>query len=181
MLRHPLNRAYSQYCLFVPTRNYRGPFENFLSTRPRALERGFYSRYLKRYLRYCDRTQILALIFGDAVNDIFESKKTLADLLDIAVDMFPSSAGSRKVNASSVPRFQFLYGFVAKTGRQFRKWHLEPFVDFVMRTSIPRILAKGDSLPPLDEELKQHLSQLYQDEFDELEQCMQIDLSCWRK
>lgn len=181
MLRHPVNRAYSQFGFYVQRRNYRGSFENFLAARPRALERGFYSRYLKRYLHYFDRTRLLALIFEDAVTDISQTKTTLADFLDIAVDKFPRSAGSGKVNPSSVPTFQFLYGCVAMTGRQLRKWHLEPLVDFVMRTSIPRILAKGDSLPPLDEELKQRLSQLYQDEFDELEQCMQIDLSCWRK
>jgi hypothetical protein len=181
MLRHPVNRAYSQYGFYVQRRNYRSSFQDFLAARPRALERGFYSRYLKRYLRYFDRTQILALVFEDAVVDIRKTKKILSDFLDIAVDRFPPSAGSGKVNASSVPTFQFLYGFVAKTGRQFRKWHLEPVVDFVMRTSIPRFLAKGKSLPPLDDESKQHLSQLYQDEFDELEQCMQIDLSCWRQ
>jgi hypothetical protein len=181
MLRHPANRAYSQYGFFVQRRNYRGSFEDFLAAYPRALERGIYSRYLKRYLRYFDRTRILALVFEDAVVDIVKTKKILADFLDIAVDKFPSSAGSGEVNPSSIPTFQFLSGFVAKTGRQFRKWHLEPVVDFVMRTSIPRMLAKGDSLPSLDEELKQDLSQLYQDEFDELEQCMQIDLSCWRK
>lgn len=181
MLRHPVNRAYSQYGFFVQRRNFRGSFENFLADRPRALERGFYSRYLKRYLRYFDRTQILVLIFEDAVIDVSKTKKTLADFLDIAVDAFPVSAGNGKVNPSSVPRFQSLYGFVAKTGRQFRKWNLEPIVDFVMRTSIPRILAKGDPLPPLDKELKQQLMQSYQDEFDELEQCMQVDLSSWRK
>ena len=181
MLRHPINRAYSHYGFRVQRSNYRGSFEDFLAARPRALERGFYSRYLKRYLRYFDRTRILALIFEDAVIDILQTKTTLADFLAIAVDKFPPSAGSGKVNPSSVPIFQFLYGCVAMTGRQLRKWHLEPVVDFVMRTSIPRILAKGDSLPPLDEELKQRLSQQYQDEFDELEQCMQIDVSCWRK
>ena len=181
MLRHPVNRAHSQFGFSVQRRNYRGSFKDFLAARPRALERGFYSRYLKRYLRYFDRTRILALIFEDAVIDILQTKTTLADFLAIAVDKFPPSAGSGKVNPSSVPIFQFLYGCVAMTGRQLRKWHLEPVVDFVMRTSIPRILAKGDSLPPLDEELKQRLSQQYQDEFDELEQCMQIDVSCWRK
>ncbi len=181
ILRHPVNRAYSQFGFYVQRRNYRGSFENFLAARPRALERGFYSRYLKRYLRYFDRTRILALIFEDAVLDVFRTKTTLADFLGIAVDKFPPSAGIGKVNPSTVPKFQFLYGCVAMTGRQLRKWHLEPVVDFVMRTSIPRVLAKGDSLPPLDEELKQRLSHLYQDEFDELEQCMQIDVSCWRR
>jgi len=181
VLRHPVNRAYSQYGFFVQRRNYRGSFEDFLVARPRALERGFYSRYLKRYLRYFDRTQILALLFEDSVIDIFKTKKALAEFLDIAVDKFPSSAGNGKVNASTVPRIQFLYGFVAKTGRQLRKWHLEPVVDCVMRTGAQRILEKGDALPRLDGELKQHLSQRYQDEFDELERCLQIDLGCWRR
>ena len=181
MLRHPVNRAYSQFGFYVQRRNYRGSFEDFLAARPGALKRGFYSRYLKRYLGYFDRTQILALIFEEAVNDIFKTKKTLADFLHIAVDKFPPHAGSAKVNPSSVPTFQFLSGCVAMTGCQLRKWHLEPVVDFVMRTSIPRILARGRSLPPLDEKLKQRLSHLYQDEFDELEQCMELDLICWRK
>jgi hypothetical protein len=161
--------------------NYRGSFEEFLATRPKSLEKGYYSRYLKQYLRYFDRTQILALVFEDVFIDIFKTKKTVADFLDIAVDKFPSSATNGKVNASSVPTHQSLYGFVVKTGRRLRKRHLEPVVDFVMRLGIQRILAKGNSMPPLDEELKIHLSQLYQDEFDELEQCLQIDLSCWRE
>jgi len=180
MLRHPVSRAYSQYGFFVQRRNYRGSFEDFLATRPRALEKGFYSRYLKRYLRYFDRTQILALIFEDAVIDILKTQRSLADFLNIAVDRFPPFAGSGRVNPSSVPTLQFLYGFVAVTGRQLRKWHLEPVVDFVVRTSMRRILAKGKPLPSLDEELKRQLSQSYQAEFDELEQCLQVNLSCWR-
>jgi hypothetical protein len=65
------------------------------------------------------------------------------------------------------------------TGRQLRRGHLELVVDFGMYTRLPELLAKGDPLPPLDEALKQEMSQQYQDEFDALEQCMKIDLSCW--
>jgi hypothetical protein len=181
MLRHPVSRAYSQYGFVVQRRNYRGSFQEFLATRPAALEKGFYSRYLKRYLRYFDRNQILALLFEEVFIDIFKTKKTIADFLDIAVDKFPSSATEGKVNASTVPTHQSLYGFVVKTGRRLRKRNLEPVVDFVMRLGIQRILSKGNSLQPLDEELKKQLSRSYQDEFDELEQCMQIDLSSWKK
>jgi hypothetical protein len=181
MLRHPVSRAYSHYGFCVQRRNFRGSFEDFLATRSKALEKGFYSRYLKQYLRYFDRTQILALLFEDVFIDIFKTKKTIANFLEIDVDKFPSSVTNGKVNASSVPTFQFLYGFVVKTGRRLRKRNLEPVVDFVKRLGIDRILAQGNSLQPLDGELKKHLGQLYQDEFDELEQCLQIDLSCWRK
>ena len=180
MLRHPVDRAYSQYGFFVQRRNYRGGFEDFLAATPRALERGFYSRYLKRYLRFFDRHRILALIFEAAISHHAETKQQLADFLEIAVDRFPAAAGSGKVNPSSVPKMQFLYGFVAKTGRQLRRWHLEPLVDFVMRTSLPGVLARGKALPPLDRDLKRKLSQAYRDECQELEECLQMDLSRWR-
>ena len=181
MLRHPVNRAYSHYGFIVQRRNFRGSFQEFLTSRPAALEKGFYSRYLKNFLRYFDRSQILALLFEEVFIDISKTKQTIADFLDIEADKFPSSPNSGKVNASTVPTNQSLYGFVVKTGRRLRRRNLEPVVDFVMRLGIQRILSKGSSLPPLDEELKKQLSQLYQDEFDELEQCLQIDLSCWKK
>jgi hypothetical protein len=181
LLRHPVNRAYSHYGFIVQRRNFRGSFEEFLASRPKALEKGFYSRYLKRYLRYFDRSQILALVSEDVFTDIYKTKKTIADFLDIEVDKFPLSDNSGKVNASTVPTNQSLYGFVVKTGRRLRRRNLEPVVDFVMRLGIQRILAKGRSLQPLDAELKKSLSQSYLDEFDELEQCLQIDLSSWKK
>lgn len=181
MFRHPVDRAYSQYGFFVQRRNFRGSFEDFIAAYPRALERGFYSSLLKRYLRYFDRSQILALVFEDAVTDVLETKRELAEFLGIDGDKFSESAGSRKVNPSSVPRLQFLYGLIAKTGRQLREWNLEPVVDFVMRSRIPRILAKGSPLPPLDQDLKQALSQRYEHEIDELQKVTQLDLSSWKE
>jgi len=180
ILRHPVSRAYSQYGFFVQRRNYRGSFEEFLTTYPRALERGFYSRYIRRYLDYFERDRILALIFEDAFGDVAKTKETVAAFVGVDGARFPSSSGSSKVNPSSVPAFQFLYGFVAKTGRQLRKWHLEPMVDFVMRTRMQRILGRGRPLPALDEVLKQELSEMYREEFDALEECLEIDVSSWR-
>jgi len=180
MLRHPVSRAYSHYGFVVQRRNFRGTFEEFLATRYRALEKGFYSRYLKRYLHYFDRNQILALLFEEIFVDIFKTKKVLSDFLEIDVNKFPSLDTSNKVNASSVPKYQLLSGLATKAGRQLRRWNLEPIVDFAGRLGILRILTKGDRLPRLAEEVMRDLSQLYRDEFDELEQCLQIDLSCWK-
>lgn len=180
MLRHPISRAYSQYGFNVQRRNYRGSFEDFLATRPRALEKGFYSRYLREYLRYFDRRQFLPLVFEDVFTDIGKTKNKVADFLEISADKFPASDNREKVNASTVPTHQSLYGFVVKTGRKLRKRNLEPVVDFVMRLGIQRFLSKGDPLQPLDKELKKKLSRAYDEEFDELEKCLQIDLSSWR-
>jgi hypothetical protein len=180
MLRHPIHRAYSVYGFHVQRRNFKGSFEDFLAFKPVILEQGFYSRYIQRYLRYFDRTRILALLFEDASTDVHKTKATLANFLEIAIDKFPSSAGSKKVNASSVPQHQSLYGFAVKTGHRLHKWGLDRAVDSVRKLGVERFLAKGDSLPPLNEELKKRLSPSYQDDFDKLEQCLELDLSCWR-
>lgn len=181
MLRHPVDRAYSQYGFVVQRRNYRGSFEDFLATRPKALEKGFYSRYLKHYLRYFDRDKILALLFEDVFIDIQKTQQAIANFLGIAADKFPSTVARGKVNASSVPAFQSFYGFVVKTGRRLRRHDLEPVVDFIKRLGIDHILAKGNAIPPLNKAVKKNLAQWYQDEFDELEQCLRIDLSSWTK
>lgn len=181
MLRHPVARAYSNYGFRVQRWNYRGSFEDFLAARPRNLERGFYSRYLERYLRYFDRARILALLFEDVFADVVGAKETIAYFLSIDVDRFPSAAVRGKVNPSTVPTFRLLYGSATKLAQLLKKRNLHSVVDLGKRLGIPQVLAKGDLLPPLDEELKQRLTEPYQDEFDELERRMQIDLASWRE
>ena len=68
MLRHPVDRAYSQFGFVIQRRDFRGSFEEFVATRPRALEMGFYSRYLERYLDHFDRQRILPILFEEAVS-----------------------------------------------------------------------------------------------------------------
>lgn len=180
MLRHPVNRAYSHYGFSVQRGNYRGSFECFIADRPSTLEKGYYSRYLKEFLRYFDRSQLLALVFEEVFSDTFETKLRLANFLGIAADKFPATQAREKVNASSVPTFRSLYSFLVKTGRKLRRRNFEHVVDFVKGLGIDHVLAKGHSLPPLNEELKRRLSLQYQAEFNELEDLLQIDLSVWR-
>jgi len=179
MLRHPVDRAFSNYGFVVQRRNYRGSFEEFLATRPQALERGFYSRYLSAYLRDFDRRQILALLFEESIAHGAKARQALAAFLDLPLDRFPLSVN--RVNASSIPRFRSLSGLAVRTGRRLRKSHLEPVVDLGGRLGVRRLLTRGNPLPSLDPESRRHLSQRYEQEFGELESCLQIDLSCWRE
>jgi hypothetical protein len=179
MLRHPVDRAYSNFGFVVQRKNYTGSFEEFVATRPSALESGFYSRYLDRYLRYFDRRQILALVFEEAVTDRGRAAEALAAFLDLCADKFPSSLN--RVNPSTVPRFGSLSSLAVRSGRKLRKRHLEGIVDLGGRLGVRRLLTSGSRLPPLDKELRTRLSQPYEHEFEVLESRLQIDLSCWRE
>lgn len=178
MLRHPVDRAYSNFGFVVQRRNYRGSFEDFLATRPNALESGFYSRYLSRYLSFFDRSQILPLIFEEVIADKAKASETLAWFLGLSVSEFPSSL--EKVNPSTVPRFRALSSVAVKTGRTLRKRHLENVVDLGGRLGVRRLLTSGTRIGPLDKDLRTRLSRPYEQDFEELERRLHIDLRRWR-
>jgi hypothetical protein len=178
MLRHPVDRAYSQFGFVIQRRDFRGSFEEFVATRARALEMGFYSRYLEGYLRHFDRSQILPLIFEEAVSERSEVRRDLAGFLGVSEDLFPEA--TERVNPSTVPRFRSLSSAAVKTGRRLRRHHLESLVDLAGRMGLRRLLTSGRRVPPLDPQLKRNLSEMFVAEFEELERSWGLDLSIWR-
>ena len=149
-----------------------------MATRPRALEMGFYSRYLEGYLRQFDRTRILPIVFEEAVSERGEVRRDLAGFLGISQERFSDTID--RVNPSTVPRFRSLSSFAVKIGRRLRRHHLESLVDVAGRLGLRRLLTSGSRVPRLDPGLKRELSQMYAEEFEELERSWGVDLSSWR-
>jgi hypothetical protein len=179
-LRHPVERAYSQYGFVVQRRNYHGSFEDFVADRPSALEKGFYSGYIRNYLRVFERSRLLPLVFEDVFADLDAARRRVADFLDVGAEGFDATAGKKKVNASTVPHHGRASGVAVTVGRRLRRWKLEPLVDLGRRAGVQQAIARGTALPALDEETKQELSERYAEEFEELESCLGVDLSRWR-
>jgi hypothetical protein len=178
LLRHPVDRAYSNYGFVVQRRNYRRSFEEFIAARPQALDKGFYSEHLRQYLRYFDRSDLLALVFEEAVADREATGNVLAEFLGVSADRFPSEVG--KVNASTVPRHGSASDLAVRLGRTLRRKRLEPVVDLAARLGGRRLIAKGEPLPRLDPSLKRDLSRRFEEEFDRLEDLLDLDLHRWR-
>ncbi len=169
MLRHPVDRAYSNYGFTVQRAKYRASFDEFVEARPSVLERGFYSRYLKRFLEQFERRRILALLFEETFADLDATRAKLAAFLGIDAARFPSDAGASRVNPSSVPSLGAVSGLAVKTGRRLRRLGLEPAVDVARRLGIQRVIARGKPLPKIDPGRRAELSKAYEEEFAELE------------
>jgi len=180
-LRHPVDRAYSNYGFTVQRANYRGSFEEFVETRTSVLERGFYSRYLRPFLQHFERERILPLLFEETFADLDATRGKLANFLGIDAARFPPDAGASHVNRSSVPSLGAVSGFAVKTGRRLRRLGLEPAVDLARRIGIQRAIARGEPLPRIDPTLRAELSKAYEDEFDELSGLLGMDLGAWRE
>ncbi len=180
ILRHPVDRAYSTYGFTMQRANFRGSFAEFLESRPSVLERGFYGRYLKRYLERFERGRILPLLFEESIAEVDATRNKLADFLGLDASRFPPESGTGRVNRSSAPALGAASGFAIKMGRRLRRRGLEPAVDIARRLGIQRILSKGTPIPPLDDETRRQLGESYSDEFDELESLLGVDLGRWR-
>ena len=180
VLRHPVDRAYSTYGFTLQRAHYRGSFGEFLESRPSVLDRGFYSRFLQRYLERFERDRILPLLFEEMVAELDATRDVLGEFLGVDPSRFPLDAGGQRVNKSSVPSLGAVSGLAVKTGRRLRRLGLEPAVDLARRVGIQRVISRGKPIPRIDPEQRVELSKAYEEEFDELERLLGIDLARWR-
>ncbi len=183
ILRNPVDRAYSQYGVLLKSGQYSGAFEDCLSVYPeKTIEHGQYSRWLKEYFRYFSREQFLILIMEDAVTNVSKTKETLAGFLEIEATRFSLTTGSQKVNPSYFPKSRMINLLVEKLRRQLNRRHyLAWVVPLVRRFGFERLFLANKKLwPPMKEETRQYLKEIYKDEISELEALIQMDLTCWR-
>jgi hypothetical protein len=179
MLRHPVDRAYSQYGFLLQRRNFQGSFQEFLASRPTALEYGYYSRYAKRFLEYFSRSDLLPIVSEEAFADVPATCRQLAAFLDVPAGGFVLDNATTTVNRSTIPRAQRVAGIGVSVARRFRRLGLEPVVDAARRAGVQRVF-QGAPVPRIDAALKADLSRPYKEEFDELERLLEVDLSSWR-
>jgi Sulfotransferase domain len=181
MLRHPVDRAYSNYGFTVKRGRYDGTFKDFVASRPNALEWGFYSRYLRRYLEFFDKSRLFGMLFEETFSGLEQPRIRLSEFIGVAAERFPSEDGTKKVNESMVPSARALSGLTTTVGRRLRRLGLEPVVDVTRRLGVQRLVARGAPLPRIDPRLRAELSRRFEDEFGELEACLDVDVSRWRE
>ena len=179
MLRHPVDRAYSQYGFLLQRRNFRGSFREFLVSRPKALEYGYYSRYVKGFLEYFSRSHLLPLVSEEAFADVPGTCRQLGAFLGVPADGFELESAATTVNRGTIPRARRLAGVGVTAGRRLRRLGLEPVVDAASRAGVQRVF-HGAAVQRLDPALKAEVSRAYSEEFDELERLLEVDLSSWR-
>lgn len=177
--RNPIDRAYSNYGHHIRMENYSGSFEDFLNSQPYVLERGFYYQKLRGYLRYFEREQILVLIHEHAVADVPKTRDTLARFLGIEVNRFPPTAGTKRVSAGYIPRARFASALAFRVAYHLRKWDLDRIVNLAKGLGVKRLFGETGSLPPMKEETRKYLREIYEDDIRELELFLQMDLE-WR-
>ena len=186
ILRNPVDRAYSHYRMVVRDGVYRGSFEKLVYDGREMIERdiiqrGFYSHFIERYLHFFDKNRLLVLIFEQAVKDPENTKQKLASFLSVDDRLFPASAGREKINPVKMPKARSAYAIAKKASEKLRELDIDWIVNLSKQLGMQRLFGETEQLPPLGEDIRAYLTDLYRSDIQRLESILQIELTDWSK
>ena len=181
ILRNPVERAFSDYLMYVRDGDEKDDFAGALAAqdeRRRAgsptgyyLETGFYGRQLRPYFEAFPRERIQIHLFEDFAAD---PDAVLAQLFAfLGVDPSLGEAPERAVNVSGVPR-NALVGAAVRGGRR-----VAPLVPEAVRRRAKAALARGLDRPALDADARRRLVEVYREDVAELERLLERSLGTW--
>ncbi|MEP6695491.1 MAG: sulfotransferase [Pseudonocardiales bacterium] len=181
ILRHPADRAFSDYSMLVRDGLERGSFVDAIGrphgtgTFPPYLETGFYGRQLKPYIEQFPPEQLRVLLFEDLRDDPRDLIRSLLEWFDVDPNFEPNVADVR--NVSGVPRNRAIAG--AYRMRRRLQPYLKPLVPAGLQRVVDARLLRGLDRPEFDPQIRRQLVELYAEDIQQLAQLIGRDLADW--
>lgn len=139
--RDPVDRAFSHYLWHVRNGELRGSFEEALEERPYLFRRGFYGKYLSRWLEIFPREQLLVLPFWELKEDNRAFARRIFEFIGVDPDFWPEEGVERALGAAA-PRSQLLARTLKAGGRLIRRAGLPRLVQIVKENPLIQLLWK---------------------------------------
>jgi Sulfotransferase domain len=174
-LRHPADRAWSDYLGRVRILRERGTFDDAIRPGHTILEWGFYAPRLKRYYDRFPRQRIHVILYDDYAADPHGTLRSLFRFLD--VDESVGVDTTTKHNPAAVPRSNVLNrilwpAVVAASSVTPKRWRGTGLLAKLMA----KTYRKAPAFPP---ELRARLIDVYRDDILATQQLIGRDLSRW--
>lgn len=184
-LRNPIDRAYSQYWMWRSYQRIENrAFEYAIREESQYIERGYYSKQLKRYLEFFSIDQMFILLFDDMINHPLEELCKVFKFLNVSTDTDISSKILRKkVNPSRKVKIKSLETMLHSSQRLLINLRLS-FLSFILRKiGVSSLIMKSNTVPfnypDMKLETRKYLRNVFKDDIKELEKLLNRDLSHW--
>lgn len=189
ILRHPADRAYSQF--IMKQRDGREPlcFSDALAAEEKRIsdgwshhwhyrQRGFYAAQLKPYFELFKREQLKIYLYEDYLADNVGFIQDIFRFLNVDDTFVPDM--SVRHNVSKIPRSHALQVFL--TEPRLTKNLLKPLVPVRWSRRIGDHLRQRNlTKPPLSPKIRRQLIEIYREDITKLQDMLQRDLSHWLK
>jgi len=196
MLRNPIDRAYSHYWMSYKRGYEKETFEKAIDLEKERIktgqfairhfsyvDRGFYSKQIKRFLKYFPRENIQFIIFEDFIKNISGIMKQIFSFLEVYSNI--SINYNIKSNPAKMPKSIILRDFIKEPPTLVKKTFRFLMPNRKMRQkaiqAIENISYRTFEEPELKLETKYKLLAIYEKDLKELENIIEKDLSLWFK
>ena len=179
ILRHPVDRAYSQYRLHVRDRNYKQNFEHFAATYSPALDSGYYTDRLKRYFDTFGRENVLVLIYEEIFRNVEAATHRIARFLNVSADGFAQLNKQERINQGTIPRFSAAYAVAIHLAKKLRANNFDNVVNLGKKIGMRSWFGKRTTLPPMAATLREELSLQFVQDIANLEELLGRKIGSW--
>ncbi len=189
MLRHPVQRAYSHYCMTFQSgegQKYKS-FDDFMTNHPHTFARGLYSEQIQKWFSFFPKEQFLFLfsedIFGQD-GDIDGAFEAVGSFLNVDPSLFNKVLARTPVGkARPAPRFPVVALFAQKARLFLRDMNLDFIASFFKGIGLTRALfgKRSKAIPPLTDEEYTKWSMAYKQDIEKLEQVLERSFELWLK
>jgi hypothetical protein len=185
VLRNPIERAYSDYLMYVRDGREQQHFATALAEQRERADRGdstghyvdtgFYGAQLRRYFDRFDPARIRVHLFDDFAADLPSILRDLFGFLGVDDSFVPEDTGEH--NVSGVPRTTLQR--VALRARAQLGPSLKRVVPAAVKVRIDRRIQSGLDRPTMPEDCRRRLVETYRADVELLATLLDRDLAHW--
>lgn len=129
MLRHPTDRAYSQYWHLLRTGRAVFTFEDTIKYDPWCiLQRSLYVDQLRNFLKHIPKEQIKVIIFEEFLQDTAGLVREICEYIGVDYDLLPKDTLNTHQNPARIPKFQNLQILKNKLFRESGNIHYRSYL-----------------------------------------------------
>jgi hypothetical protein len=186
VLRNPIDRAYSHYCMHVKGGSVATNPEDYLIPGSRYLEEGLYYRNITRFAEYFSETQIRIFFYDDLTENPVNFVSSFYESLGVNNQFRPHIVDKKFHSRGYRPKYQSLYNILVKhmqymTNSSVLGARLVKAIRKSNAMAMLREINRGPAYPELSNELRERLHEFFEDDIKHLEKLAGRNLNVWLK
>lgn len=184
ILREPVSRAYSEYCMHLSVEKVSSEIDKVLVPDSEYVTSGLYYRHITSYLEYFPDSQMKILLYDDLENDPKIFLEEICNYLGVDTTFKPTVLD--KVFFGRKPRKRFakthmlLIGLASAIQKRstYIAAGMQKLRSSPITSSYHRMMA-GNDYPELSQVTRDQLAEFYREDIDALSRLINRDLSHW--
>lgn len=179
ILRNPIERAYSHYCMNVRAGEATRKIDKEIKRGRRVVEDGMYLNKIERYLKFFDKDKIYIHVFGDLKKSPKKFIEKIYANLGVKEDFCPDILNEKYHSRKKVPAVQWIHNIGTYMLWVLKKIGAAKFVQEIRKSKITKIynrLNDGREFPKMGEEKKKELESIYESQIEGLSKYIDRDL-----